>query len=134
MNRRANANRLQLALLSFFMLLSGTIPYLLFRQDVIFLNPTKKYLSCTFAFKHSWLSDFVIYNYPDGAWLLSLLLMQRYIGTMKVFEFCAIIMALMSECGQYFKWIPGTFDLMDIFIYIIIFILYKLWIIKLKSS
>lgn len=57
---------------------------------------------------------------------MSLLLMQRYISTMKVFEFCAIIMALMLECGQYFKWIPGTFDLMDISIYITIFILYKL--------
>lgn len=108
------------------MLFSGTIPYILFRQDVIFLNPIREYLLCTFTFKHSWLSDFVVYNYPDGAWFLSLLLMQRYISTMKVFEFCAIIMALMLECGQYFKWIPGTFDLMDISIYITIFILYKL--------
>ncbi|MBO5427553.1 MAG: hypothetical protein J5996_03895 [Prevotella sp.] len=133
MNKEITTRRPLLVVLGIFLLVLGTVPYILWHQDVVFLNSIRDWLPCLPAHSHSWLNDFLIYNFPDGAWLLSLLLIQRYIGTLKIFELCAIALAIILELGQYLGWISGTFDLLDLLTYIIIFILFKLCTTKLKS-
>ena len=60
-----------------------------------------------------------LFNLPDGLWFLSGLLIIRAIwldnarwGTIYRGVFCAI--ALFIEISQFFKNIPGTFDLLDL--------------------
>lgn len=133
MNKEITTRRPLLVVLGIFLLILGTVPYILWHQDVIFLNSIRIWLPCVPALRHSGLNDFFIYNFPDGAWFLALLLIQRYIGTLKIFELCAIALAIILELGQYLGWISGTFDLLDLLTYIIIFILFKLCTTKLKS-
>jgi hypothetical protein len=62
---------------------------------------------------------FLLYNLPDGLWLLSGILFIRTLwtgnpvaGGIYVFVFC--FLAVLIEGFQYFNLVPGTFDPIDI--------------------
>jgi hypothetical protein len=64
-------------------------------------------------------SSFLLYNLPDGLWLLSGILFIRTLwtgnqaaGGVYIFMFC--FLAVLIEGFQYFNLVPGTFDPADI--------------------
>lgn len=69
--------------------------------------------------------DWILYSLPDGLWLSSyicLVLMfwkNRINKVSAVWIFGMPIIAISSEAGQFFKIIPGTFDWMDVIMYLL---------------
>lgn len=68
--------------------------------------------------------SFFIYNLPDALWLYALMSSLTAIWGEKLFTngrfwlLITIVLSIGSEIAQYFRLIPGTFDLWDIIIYI----------------
>jgi hypothetical protein len=112
-------------LLSAFFLMSGIAVYVLFRNANMLLFE--------WFFKPAWLDDFyipldtkgnvalsfLIYNVPDGLWLLSGILFIRVIWwkndkwrEVYVISFCVI--AIVFETVQLSEKVPGTFDMVDL--------------------
>lgn len=79
--------------------------------------------------------DWVKYSAPDGLWLFSYMFLidaiwdnHRYI-LYYIFLLFLPIIALLSELFQCFEVMPGTFDIVDLFCYIlaiVIFVIIKL--------
>ncbi|WP_290847049.1 hypothetical protein [Flavobacterium sp.] len=70
------------------------------------------------------LPQWTIYSLPDGLWSFSyvcllLCLWKHEIGTAALFWILlAPFLAILSEFGQLFHIVPGTFDLVDILLYL----------------
>lgn len=126
MNKNNAAGGHRLAFLATFVFILGAIPYLLWNRDVPLLAPLKGWMPAVPQPKHTAINDFIRYNFPDGAWFLSLLLMQRWLGSGTFFEWMALCVAICLEVCQHMGWLSGTFDPADVSLYIIIFISYKL--------
>lgn len=72
------------------------------------------------------LPNWVVYNLPDGLWMLAFTYLVLFIFEFKFkrnFIFFTLFMpltiSLISEIGQSFRFIQGTFDPLDILFYII---------------
>lgn len=125
----------------FLVFLLGVIIYLLFRSESIrffdYLTYVKldKPISNIRSFMlplTKFIPDWIIYSLPDGLWLLSFSLIISEIWNKKdnlhfwfwilLFPFTAIIW----ELGQAFHVFSGTFDWIDVIIYLsVIFIIIK---------
>lgn len=82
-------------------------------------------------------APWIKYNFPDGLWLLSYLLLMESIwdtnkGLKCLFCFPIIIFAFVIELLQFSGNYPGTGDVLDIMFYIMAILLFLL-IIKLKQ-
>ena len=84
------------------------------------------------SYSHMEFPDWVLYNLPDGLWLLSYMLV---IGTIwhkdnniyaTFFLWMLPGLAIGSELLQLFKIIPGTFDVLDLLSYALAMLIYKL--------
>lgn len=125
-NRKSAAGTASPAIPAVLLLVLGAVPYLLWNRDAAFISPFKDWLPDVPAPPHSAPADFLRYNFADGAWFLSLLLMQRCLDAPAAFGLLALLLAVVLETGQYAGWIPGTFDPADLLTYITLFILFKL--------
>ncbi len=71
---------------------------------------------------------FILYNLPDGLWLLSLLLVMILIWSwvetkdIIVWLTLGLWMSLFLEIFQLIGWVHGTFDLIDMMTYILTFL------------
>jgi len=79
-----------------------------------FIN--KKYMEI----KPSFLNYTLKYNFPDMFWFLSGILLLRFIWfnnkkEMNIYIFCFYLTGITFELCQLFKYIPGTFDILDLF-------------------
>lgn len=121
-------------IISVLILSFGVCLYVLFREPVIFTEPLTRYgihlpvipISSGFG---SYIIKFIL---PDALWLVALLL---YASTLKFsgLRVIAILMAPLIEIGQLLGIIEGTFDFMDLTVYIIITLIFiKQW--KRKES
>ena len=115
-------------------ILGGSI-YLLFRVDSLLMFQWLEF----FDLKESLLRlrecikiefpDWVIFSLPDGLWLFSyvsfMLMIWRHKPSWQSFFWIGIMpfIAIASEVLQYFKVLVGTFDIMDIYAYLIGFLL-----------
>ncbi|MGX7666060.1 hypothetical protein [Flavobacterium pedocola] len=69
--------------------------------------------------------DWMLYSLPDGLWLSSYICLVLMIWKNKinkeniVWVFSVPVIAVLSEAGQFFKIIPGTFDWMDVIMYFV---------------
>ena len=69
------------------------------------------------------LPNWLLYSLPDGLWLFSYLSLLLIIWDNKVSKknifwiFLLPIIAIVSELGQFFKIVPGTFDIIDLIFY-----------------
>lgn len=69
--------------------------------------------------------DWILFSLPDGLWIFSFVSFQLFIWNNKiekencVWLFCLPIMAIISEIGQLVKIVPGTFDSIDLVMYLI---------------
>lgn len=119
---------------SVLMILLGASIYVLFREPVIFTEPLSRHgIHLPVIHLASGFGSYIIkFLLPDALWLVALLL---YASTLKypVLRGAAILMAPFMEIGQSLGLIEGTFDLMDLTVYIIITLIFiKQW--KRKES
>ncbi len=90
------------------------------------------------------LPNWLLYSLPDGLWVFSYISLMLLIWKNKinqeniVYIFSLPLIAILSEIGQLFKIVPGTFDTIDILFYILgtfsPFIFYTINLPTLKTS
>jgi hypothetical protein len=112
-------------LLSLLSLALGMIIFLLFRDlnNMVLFSwiPKPEFLKTTLMpLKPTIVSGFLRYNLPDMLWLVSAVLLFRFIWFYKIkiqraYIFSFYIAAIAFETSQLIKNIPGTFDLLDLF-------------------
>ena len=128
----------QTFLMPLFTLMLGSFIYVSFRQDTLILFDWLSdigvfefiagYRHYTLPFADN-IPNWILYSLPDGLWLFSYISFALIIWDNKISKhgfFWIIIVptiAICSEIGQLFNIIPGTYDLVDIFIYVLFFIL-----------
>lgn len=119
-----------------FPLILGTLIYLIFRPTTIrFIKWTKiienndLILDLRNYFSKIKLPDWFIYNLPDGLWVFGLTFFLTTIWATNndfkanLWKKSPIIIAVLHEFAQINSNISGTFDIMDIFFYLIGFLL-----------
>ena len=103
----------------------GVCIYVLFREPVIFTEPLTQHgiHLPVFPLSKGFWSYLLKYILPDALWLVALLL---YASTMKsqILRGVAILIAPLFEVGQLFGLINGTFDFIDLIVYIIITLIF----------
>lgn len=114
---------------SVFLLTLGACLYLLFRKPVIFTEPLTQY-GLTFPLiplASGFWSDFLRFTLPDVLWVLAILTFSSTIK-LSVLRILALLVAPFYEVGQLLGLIPGTFDYIDLIVYIIITLIFiKKW-------
>jgi hypothetical protein len=127
------------------LLFIGACIYVTCRQDVIFLVPFEgtKFLELVKIDIHyqngNFLTYFLIFCLPDVLWYIALLLVQmpfynRDTVNKILFHFAALL-PFIFEFLQYFKVLPGTFDIVDVIFYLLtLFIFLIVWKKKLLIS
>jgi len=116
--------RLLYCLAGFATLFGGFAVYVFFRNhDMILFRLMSKPAFLDMLFipvkSGSIASSVLLYNLPDGLWLLSGLLFLRAVWheqpkTFLVYRRCFLIFAFLFETSQIFDGIPGTFDIFDV--------------------
>lgn len=125
-------------------LLVGSLIYILFRSSTLkmftwfdslgFIHQINKARTISILYSDK-LPDLLLYALPDGFWLFSYISLILYIWKNELkpenlfWLFLLPIIAILSEVGQLFQIIPGTFDVLDLIMYlsgtILPFIIYK---------
>jgi hypothetical protein len=115
------------------LLVGGCAIYATCRQDIIFF----RYLGSNTGLlewmridihyeQGNILTYFLLFCLPDMLWYLALLLFQKQFynrsRTNKILFYAAASLPFVFEILQYFKVLSGTFDIMDVFFYSLIFI------------
>ncbi len=110
-------------------LLLGAMIYLLFRENIIFINLLKLNHVChRHSLDESAFAYWFIYCFPDALWYISLILFQvvlsRYCES-RCHVVWGITLALpfLLEFLQYLGIMQGTFDWWDVMTYLVIIIL-----------
>lgn len=105
-------------------IIAGALNYILFRSDVAFLKPLRfKQDSIIVLDKTSIFGQFLLYNLSDILWALAILLFVS-MQQQRSIRICGLLLPPMMEIAQAFDTIPGTFDFVDLTIYITISILF----------
>ena len=117
-------------------LLIGIIIYLLFRDDILLFSLFQKSTLLNIIldfFRIPLIEDnvnsFLIYNLPDGLWFFSLLLIQFYFYNplshfSRLLLLLSILLPFTLEIMQFFHFIKGTFDIIDLAIFFIVLIIF----------
>lgn len=125
-------------------LLIGSLIYILFRSSTLKMfiwyeklgitNQISRMRAKTFLYSNK-LPDFLLYALPDGFWMFSYMSLILYLWKNELrrdnifWVFILSIIALLSELGQLLKIISGTFDIVDLLMYllgtILPFMIYK---------
>jgi hypothetical protein len=110
--------------LSLIFLFSGMSIYLFFRGlNIILFEGIPKPTVLGMFYKplpSSALTGIILYNLPDMLWFLSGILLLRLIWLynkkwQNIYLYCFYGIALIFETMQLLNYIPGTFDIMDLF-------------------
>lgn len=113
--------------LSFLVIGAGI--YAFFRMDIIFLNYFgDPFSTIKILLKDTILSNIFRYCLPDALWYGALLLIQNKIASKhiisKILFYISVCLPFILEALQYYHVIPGTFDIIDIIIYLLTLILF----------
>lgn len=112
---------------SFVCMLAGAMIYFLFRNDVLFLKPIDSSLLPNKELETGFWTYFLLYNLSDLLWALSLMFFATALDW-KLVKFVALVMGPLMEVLQYGHILPGTFDIIDLIIYLTISLIFlKLW-------
>lgn len=112
------------------LLLAGMMIYILFRQEVIFLDPVRALLPGQVDISGLFAADFIRYNLADGLWYGALLTMlsavPRTDTPSRVVAMATASLPFVLEVLQWAGMVAGTFDPIDIVTYIFTLITFKL--------
>ena len=126
--------RRQQLILHIISLITGSLIYICFRTNTLVMfkwfvklmltsaiNAIREY-SLPFSDK---LPSWFLYSLPDGLWIFSYICLMMFIWRQiinrnNLFWFTLLPMiAILSEIGQLFQIVPGTFDIIDIVFYVV---------------
>lgn len=85
-------------------------------------------------------SDFVLYNLPDGLWLSSLLALMvsiwglESLGTLFVWMGISLTGAFVLEFLQWAQLLQGTFDILDVGVYLLAFAVVGLLVLFMRKK
>ncbi|TGK11254.1 hypothetical protein EHO98_22225 [Leptospira stimsonii] len=115
--------------MSFLLLLTGSMIYILFRPTSLLMFRWFEFFQFFGSirilrelFRDQPVPDWIVYNLPFGLWMFSgmILIESIWHGTKSKWSYFYLwvipSIALGSEFLQYFRWIPGTFDSLDVII------------------
>ena len=123
----------QIILGHLFTLLLGGLIYIAFRQDTlkmfswfdsINLSAVISKLRLFTLPLSDYLPNWFLYSLPDGLWLFSylsvlLVVWDNVISKHNIHWLLLVsVVAIFSEIGQFFKIVPGTFDIFDLIFYL----------------
>ena len=125
-------------------ILIGSFIYLIYRSETLIMFDWFNALGVSdlistirkFPLFDAQIPLWIKYSLPDGLWVYSLtslmIIIWKDVNSKSKYYWItsSIIIAIIIEIGQYFKFIPGTYDSIDIFLCLIAFslsflILYK---------
>jgi len=110
-----------------FPLFVGVLIYFIYREPTFrfrrWINADEQLKFIDNLYKPN-LPDWVIYNLPDGLWMISLTYSILWLLNFKIinkFDLMLVLVpffiALLTECAQYYNVLHGTFDILDILFY-----------------
>lgn len=110
-------------------ILAGIIPYILWHQNVLFIAPFQSVLPDEIPFNGILIETIIRNHLADLLWFLALLLIQDAITDFKTnyLTYFAYILPFVCEICQIKGLISGTFDPIDLLVYLITLIIYIIW-------
>jgi hypothetical protein len=109
------------------LLLSGVTAYWFFRPEIYLFNRLSLRNSDVLTVDHNIFLLFLKHHFADGVWCLAVLLsidLLRVKGAPPIYSRVLFALPFMSEALQYIGLIPGTFDWVDLGLYVGIYFLY----------
>ena len=111
-------------------LITGSLIYICFRTNTLVMFKWFDNMMLTgaitaireysFPFRHN-LPSWFLYSLPDGLWIASYTCFMLFVWGRNINFFWLTLLpmiAILSEIGQLFRVVPGTFDIMDIVFYV----------------
>ncbi|MDB5131138.1 MAG: hypothetical protein JWR02_887 [Mucilaginibacter sp.] len=109
-------------------LLLGAANYFLFNPQIVLFHWLGISHTQSFLTAPSLWSLFFRGHFSDAVWYTALCLVVSYLSIHKYLtipaKFMLLLLPFVSEAGQYFSIVPGTFDWFDILTYLIVIIIY----------
>ncbi|MDE5799483.1 MAG: hypothetical protein K2H74_00495 [Paramuribaculum sp.] len=114
------------------LMIAGAIVYILFRVPVIFTMPFQNIADQLplISLPDNTLTYALRFIIPDVLWCVALLIYASVLQS-SILRYIALAMPVGMELGQYFGFIPGTFDIADLTAYLLITFIF---ILKWKKS
>ena len=97
----------------------GAFIYVFFRNDVLFLSLLNINYRTLIRIEDSLIGNFLLNNLSDALWGLSIMFFVSSFPE-PMLRICGLILPLIMELLQICAHIPGTFDLIDMIIYVTI--------------
>ena len=106
-------------------LLLGSMIYILFRSESLLYNRLLGFLFHPIATPKTAIEQLIVYSLPDGLWAMSYTMLILHIRkntkiTTLIWSSIIPLIGIISEIAQYFFIIPGTFDIFDLSMYIVL--------------
>ena len=102
----------------------GCLIYILFRTDTLLYNKLLGNLFTPIASPNTFLQRILVFSLPDGLWAMSYTMLIFHLRKDKtvrtlIWSIIIPIVGILSEIGQLYYLIPGTFDIIDLIMYIV---------------
>ena len=102
----------------------GCLIYVLFRTDTLLYNKLLGNLFTQIASPNTFLQRIILFSLPDGLWAMSYTMLIFHLRKDKtvrtlIWSIIIPIVGILSEIGQLYYLIPGTFDIIDLIMYIV---------------
>jgi len=106
-------------------LLLGSMIYILFRSESLLYNRLLGSLFHPIATPKTAIEQLIVYSLPDGLWAMSYTMLILHIRkntkiTTLIWASIIPLLGIISEIAQYFFILPGTFDIFDLSMYIVL--------------
>jgi len=105
-------------------LFTGCLIYVLFRTDTLLYNKLLGIFFTPIASPNTFLQRIIVFSLPDGLWAMSYTMLIFHLRKDKtvrtlIWSIIIPIVGILSEIGQLYYLIPGTFDIIDLIMYIV---------------
>ena len=102
----------------------GCLIYVLFRTDTLLYNKLLGIFFTPIASPNTFLQRIIVFSLPDGLWAMSYTILIFHLRKDKtvrtlIWSIIIPIVGILSEIGQLYYLIPGTFDIIDLIMYIV---------------
>lgn len=112
---------------SLLLVIAGTVPYILWNQQVSFLSPFSSLLPDELPEAEGWMKTFLSCHAADMAWIAAMLITQDAIigfSWRNPLVYAGFSTPFILEVLQAPDIVPGTFDPMDLAVYLIVLATY----------
>ena len=102
----------------------GCLIYVLFRTDTLLYNKLFGNFFSPIGSPKTFLQKIITFSLPDGLWAMSYTMLIFHLRNDKTFKtliwsILIPVIGILSEIGQLYYLIPGTFDIIDLIMYIV---------------